>query len=109
MIIQEYLTVCLIEELSEMQHALSKCLRFGPNDKHVTKKTTNLEDAINEFSDVLAIVSLLNHFGVPLNAIEERSKEKVDRTIELMNYSKDLGVISESIEAPPGEQPRHSS
>jgi len=106
MIAQEYLTICLIEELAELQQALSKCLRFGPHDHHPSKdsKMTNLEDAKKELSEVFGILGMLNNFGVPLEANEKLAGEKVERTLSFMQYSKEQGVISETSDISPSKQ-----
>ena len=54
-----YLLDKLQEESAECIQAVSKIRRFGINNKHPDRNTTNLQDLVNELEDLLAIVSAL--------------------------------------------------
>jgi hypothetical protein len=82
MIPEEYLVICLIEELSEMQHALSKCLRFGPEDVCKVHGIKNIQKVNDELSDVFAIMALLEKFEVRIRGDEALSQKKIDRLID---------------------------
>jgi len=89
---QEYLLVCLIEELSEVQKELSKCLRFGP--EHRYNGVSNLERALSELEDVEAIRALLAKENLKLYpALGNKHVDKVNSTVELMELSRRLGII----------------
>lgn len=94
----EYLLCCLSEELSEVQKEISKCLRFSL--EHITDEygdgNTNLERLQYEWSDVQALLIMLEREGVkiaeltmPISAIER----KIKRTEHYMLISKQLGTL----------------
>ena len=58
-----YLLDKLQEESAECIQAVSKIRRFGINNKHPNRNTTNLEDLVNELEDLLAIVSALENLN----------------------------------------------
>ena len=49
----------LQEEAAEIVQAVSKLRRFGPNNHHPERKTTNLQELIGELEDFLALVACL--------------------------------------------------
>jgi len=58
-----YLLDKLQEESAECIQAVSKIRRFGANNKHPDRTTTNLEELINELEDTLAIIAVLESLG----------------------------------------------
>jgi NTP pyrophosphatase (non-canonical NTP hydrolase) len=58
-----YLLDKLQEESAECIQAVSKIRRFGINNKHPDRNTTNLQDLVNELEDLLAIVSALENLN----------------------------------------------
>jgi NTP pyrophosphatase (non-canonical NTP hydrolase) len=58
-----YLLDKLQEESAECIQAVSKIRRFGINNKHPDRTTTNLQDLVNELEDLLAIVSALENLN----------------------------------------------
>jgi NTP pyrophosphatase (non-canonical NTP hydrolase) len=58
---QNYLLDKLQEESAEVIQAVSKIRRFGQDNSHPDKATTNLQDLIGELEDLLAIVGVLEH------------------------------------------------
>lgn len=91
---KEYLIVCLIEELGEVQQALSKVLRFTENDKFKGKEYSNLEQVCIEWTDVMAVKDLLEDEGFVIIANWfERYQAKKTRLLEFMEHSRDLGVL----------------
>ena len=58
----QYLTSKLQEEAAEVIQAVSKINRFGENNKHPDRSTTNLEELVGELEDLLAIVAALEHY-----------------------------------------------
>ena len=51
----------LQEEAAEVIQAVNKIRRFGDNNKHPDRQTTNKEDLINELEDLLAILASLEY------------------------------------------------
>jgi hypothetical protein len=47
------------EEASEIVQAISKIRRFGPDNHHPDRTTTNLQELVNEIEDFLAIIGAL--------------------------------------------------
>ena len=55
----KYLTSKLQEEAAEVIQAVSKINRFGENNHHPDRSTTNLQELVGEIEDFLAIVGAL--------------------------------------------------
>jgi NTP pyrophosphatase (non-canonical NTP hydrolase) len=53
----------LQEEASEVIQAVSKIRRFGPDNKHPDRKTSNKQELIGELEDLLALVAVLEAQG----------------------------------------------
>lgn len=49
----------LQEESAEVIQAISKLRRFGPNNRHPERNTTNLQELVQELEDWLALVAAL--------------------------------------------------
>jgi NTP pyrophosphatase (non-canonical NTP hydrolase) len=49
----------LQEEAAEIVQAVSKLRRFGPQNHHPERKTTNLQELVGELEDFLALVAAL--------------------------------------------------
>jgi NTP pyrophosphatase (non-canonical NTP hydrolase) len=58
----QYLTAKLQEEAAEVIQAVSKINRFGPQNRHPDRTTTNLQELVGELEDFLAIVAALEHY-----------------------------------------------
>jgi NTP pyrophosphatase (non-canonical NTP hydrolase) len=58
----QYLICKLQEEAAEVIQAVSKINRFGPQNKHPDRTTTNLQELVGELEDFLAIVAALEHY-----------------------------------------------
>ncbi len=54
-----YLTAKLQEEAAEVIQAVSKINRFGPDNHHPQRTTTNKQELIGEIEDFLAILAAL--------------------------------------------------
>jgi NTP pyrophosphatase (non-canonical NTP hydrolase) len=59
--VQQWLLDKLQEESAEVIQAVSKVRRFGDQNHHPERKTTNHEELIQELEDWLAIVAALEH------------------------------------------------
>jgi hypothetical protein len=95
MIVQEYLLIRLNEELAEMQHAISKCLRFGP--KHVCKvyNIPNIDKVRKEYADMLAVAAVLEFFNIDFRADEKTCEEAIDKVIKDLENAKQKNRIQE--------------
>ena len=60
--IQQWLLDKLQEESAEVIQAISKVRRFGSQNHHPDRTTTNLDELIGELEDWLAIVAALEHY-----------------------------------------------
>ena len=56
-----YLLDKLQEEAAEVIQAVSKIRRFGENNTHPERKTTNKQDLVIELEDLLAILTALEY------------------------------------------------
>jgi NTP pyrophosphatase (non-canonical NTP hydrolase) len=59
----EYLTAKLQEEAAEVIQAVSKINRFGPDNRHPDRTSTNKQELIGEIEDFLAILAALEGHG----------------------------------------------
>lgn len=89
----EHLLTCLAEECAEIQQAVAKALRFGLEDGHPDKTTTNAQDIAKECVDVTAVIEMLESAGI----IEVRSLEAIGRkktkVALYMDYAKERGTL----------------
>jgi NTP pyrophosphatase (non-canonical NTP hydrolase) len=60
-LVTQWLLDKLQEESAEVIQAISKVRRFGDQNHHPERKTTNYQELINELEDFLAIVAALEH------------------------------------------------
>jgi hypothetical protein len=93
---RQYLLVCLLEELAEMQQEVCKCLRFTCDDQHPARPGTNLEQLIREFSDMEAILQMLGGQGINIYHNHHRIVEKKTALAKWMKRSEDLGALNVS-------------
>jgi len=49
----------LQEEAAEVIQAVSKIRRFGPDNRHPDRQTTNLQEFVGEIEDILALLACL--------------------------------------------------
>lgn len=100
MLTEEYLMIRLMEELSELQHATSKCIRFGPKDVCKVHQIPNIEKVRHELEDSFAIISVLEHLGMEFRPDEERSKNKIQNVINDLTKAIERGIVDQ----PEGEE-----
>jgi len=97
--VEQYLLVCLMEELSEMQQEVAKCLRFTKDHTYEHYDKTNLEKLELEYSDVHAIIYMLRIYtDTKLSIDDKRFEDKFTRTKALMKKSEELGALNDSID-----------
>lgn len=97
---REYLLTCLSEECAEIQHAVSKCLRFGDDCCNPSKNIANKENLRKEIIDLLAVITVLHDSTkVDLNLsdlmVDNRMEEK-RKKLALLTES-DLFIISQKV------------
>jgi hypothetical protein len=92
---QQYLLICLMEELAEVSQQASKCLRFTPEHCYKGDGHSNLDELAMEWSDLCAIMQMLKLEDVEWFHNPERLHEKTQRTEKLMKISIELGALSE--------------
>lgn len=90
---KEYLISCLIEELSEVQKELVKCLRFTPDHVSPHDQNSNITRVGLEYADAIAIIEMLEEEGVNIPISATRIAEKKERTKSLMFTSRKLGAL----------------
>ena len=92
---QEHLLVCLSEECNELIHAISKTLRFGPDEIWPKMDQTNIERVKDELKDVMAVMWMLEDEGFDLIPTEEPMEEKRKKVEKYIKYAKKIGTITE--------------
>lgn len=97
---QEHLMIIAMEECAEVQQRLSKALRFGLEqiqEKAIDKpeqnpmRLTNRERITDEYSDLIAVMRMLDMDTVDLNKVQTKIA-KVERYLQ---FSKQLGTLDE--------------
>jgi hypothetical protein len=82
----ELLLVCLAEECAQVQHAIAKTLRFSFDDTFPGVTSANAQDIVSEFTDVLAVMELLEDIGTRQEAetlTNKRRHDSEDRALRL--------------------------
>lgn len=71
----------LQEEGAEVIQAVSKCMRFGPDQIKPGKNVTNLSMLEEEIGDLLAMVELLTdmNIGVTVEGLNQAKKNKFEK------------------------------
>ena len=73
----QYLICKLQEEAAEVIQAVSKINRFGEQNKHPDRQTTNKQELIQELEDFLAILAVLEqHQWIDLTLSRDNIKQK---------------------------------
>jgi len=75
------LLLILQEECAEVTQAVSKCMRFGPDQMKPGKNRTNINMLEEEIGDLFAMVELLTdlNIGVSNDGIEQAKKNKFEK------------------------------
>lgn len=95
----EYLLTVLSEECAEIQHAVSKALRYGFDEHHPDRETTNEEELKTEIYHFFAMVEMLAEENV-LNTFSDYKRtgvirEKKDRVRQYMKLSREIGTLAD--------------
>lgn len=88
----EYLLICLIEECAEIQHAVSKAIRFGLEDINPHTDTTNIDNINNELGDLLTVIGTLRE---EINIHANYNGIKMEKTLGFIEYSIRKGLIKD--------------
>lgn len=89
----EYLMICLAEELGEVQKEALKCLRFTLDKKENEESKSNFDRLQMEWSEVVAIVEMLNEEGIKIRTTAATIESKKIRTEHYYELSKSFGVV----------------
>jgi len=93
----EYLLICLGEECAEVQQAISKVLRFGPENYHPNGGPTNIDELTRELTDLVAVAGILTRNGIVARFFNAAAIDaKQDKVLRYMARSKELGIVGES-------------
>jgi hypothetical protein len=92
---KEYLLICFIEELGEIQKEASKCLRFGLNHKEFEESKSNLERLCDEWSELNAILKLMKEYNINIQTDPKTEENKLKRFEYYWNFSKHRGIVDE--------------
>lgn len=93
---REYMLLCFAEEAIEVAHAASKVMRFTEHDAHTIGGQTNIQKLQSEFSELMAMVELLEEHGIVLKPSRGTITRKKERYSEYEDYSTKLGVIEDA-------------
>ena len=91
----EHLLTCLAEEAAEVQQAVFKALRFGLDDGYPGTTRTNCGDIVDEVTDLLAIVQMLQESSMlpPSVGYQGDIDEKKCKVIKWMLYAEEKGML----------------
>ena len=90
----EHLLVCAIEECAELQQAVCKALRFGLDDGSPDRQTTNAEDIMKEYTDLIAVMTMLLGEGIIQDYNIDRAIEaKCKKVLGYMEYARKRGTL----------------
>ncbi len=93
----EHLLVILMEECNELAQQASKALRFGLDEQR-DLPTSNRERMQAEWSDLRAVVEMLQAREIMLPANSNQIKNKKEKVLKYMNYSRELGTLTKDKE-----------
>lgn len=88
---KQYLLLNLTANLSKMQSRVADCLLFTTEHRH--KDLSNLEKLSEAYSEVIALVSLLQDEGVNIEFTERAMTAKLSRLDQFMEISRSMGTL----------------
>ena len=68
-------------------------MRFTPEDIFVKKGESNLATANRRWSEVIAVLEMLEEEGIVVEHNDEQIDAKMDKLESYMMYSRNLGVL----------------
>lgn len=90
---KQYLLLNLAANLSKMQSRVADCLLFTTEHRH--KDLSNLEKLSEAYSEVIALVSLLQDEGVNIEFTEHAMTAKLSRLDQFMEISRSMGTLND--------------
>lgn len=92
---REHLLIILSEECAEVQQAVAKILRFGPDSDY--DGITNRKKLQNEFNDVLALADMLKQEDIIIKRDDARIYNKQEKVNRFLKDSKQIGTLNDWI------------
>lgn len=94
----EYLFTCLGEEAAEVTQAVSKLLRFGPEDHYPEKGMTNTEHLVQELNHIMSVVGVLVDRGLlPSKWLSfEADRQKREKVAFWLRVAKRKGCVCQA-------------
>ena len=90
----EYLLYKVAEECSEVAQMASKSAIFGLDETYALQDHTNAERLMHEYTDLQAVIEMLQAKGVLPLMDKSRIPEKKIKVLKYMQYSKELGIVN---------------
>lgn len=94
----EHILTIIGEEAAEVVQAASKAKRFGLDDGYPNSETTNAQDLMKEYYELMAVISMLNKETYIMYSDEVAYDIIVDkqrRVEDYLLYSKERGTLNE--------------
>ena len=91
---KQFLLGKLAEEASEVAQIALKTQQFGYSSKHTDHTITNKEEIHNEVDELQAIIEMLNDVGLDYKPNMKNIKNKKDKVLYFLEYSKQLGKVN---------------
>lgn len=102
---QEHLLTVVMEECVELAQRCSKALRFGMGEKQPEQRYTNAERIKEEYTDLVAVVSMLSAtVGFELDSVDvDKLLAKKSKVRKYLAYSFKQGTLDEMTVGGDGE------
>lgn len=95
---EELSYLLLMEECAEVQHRVSKILRFGTQETEPGHERNNAERLREEMCDLLSIIFFLQEEGYVADIneedLEEAMNKKKEKVATFLAYSQSLGKVT---------------
>lgn len=98
---KQYLLICLAEECAEVQHRITKALRFGFDEVEPGQSLNNSERLIDEVTDLVAVLDMINEStDLPILYRDEyKISSKQTKVGKFMRYSILQGTLDPTIDS----------
>lgn len=91
---EEHLLICLAEECAEVQHRITKILRFGLHEVQPGQPLDNEQRLIYELRDMFGVLELLHENGIPvMRGNWDMVLEKKAKVLKFMAYAQEQGTL----------------
>lgn len=90
---EQHLLIILSEECAEVQHKVSKALRFGLDDHEPEKSITNAEEIAKELGDISGVLAMLVEENILPTISSSHITNKKIKIEMFLNYSKTRGTL----------------